>query len=206
MSTPSQIAANQANAKKSTGPKTAAGKAASARNNFRHGFTGAFSVVEGEDQSGFDQLLEALLGEHQPATPTESLLVEGMAQHYWMKQRAIRRQSTLQEQDERQLALYLRYQTANDRAFHKCLDHLLKLRAEKRKAEIGFESQRRKQAEEARKQASEARRRDRHPWALLLAQAKVDHQELQNLKLAPPEYPVARTVERIIAAETGAVT
>ncbi len=204
MSTNAQIAANQANAQKSTGPKTAAGKAASSRNNFRHGFTGAFSVLPDEDQSGFDQLLDALRAEHQPSTPTESLLVEGMAQHYWLKQRAIHLQNALPEADEKQLTLYLRYQTTNDRAFHKCLDQLLRLRAEKRKIEIGFESQKLKKAEEARRQANEIRKHDRHPWDLLLAQAKADHQHLQNLKLAPPEYPIARVIERITAAESAA--
>ena len=39
MSTPAQIAANQANAQFSTGPKSEAGRAAAARNNFRHGLT-----------------------------------------------------------------------------------------------------------------------------------------------------------------------
>ncbi len=201
MSTRAQIAANQANAQKSTGPKTTAGKAASARNNFRHGFTGAFSVLPHEDQSGFDQLLDALRAEHQPSTATESLLVEGMAQHYWLKQRALRLQNGLPEPDEKQLTLYLRYQTTNDRAFHKCLDQLLRLRAEQRKLEIGFESQERKKAEETRRQASEIRRQERHPWALLLAQAKADHQHLQNLKLAPPEYSIAAGIERTLAAE-----
>ncbi len=39
MSTPQQIQANQANAKKSTGPRTAEGKAASSRNAFTHGLS-----------------------------------------------------------------------------------------------------------------------------------------------------------------------
>jgi len=204
MSTRAQIAANKANAQKSTGPRTAAGKATSSCNNFRHGFTGAFFVLPGENQSDFDQLLEALRAEHQPSTPTESLLVESMAQHYWLKQRAIRLQSAHVESDEKQLALYLRYQSTNDRAFHKCLDQLVRLRAERRKAEIGFESQERKKAEEARKQANETRKQGRHQWDVLLAQAKLDNQELQNLKLAPPAYPIARCIERIRAAENAA--
>jgi hypothetical protein len=37
--TEKQIAANRANAKKSTGPKTAAGKLVSSRNSFRHGLS-----------------------------------------------------------------------------------------------------------------------------------------------------------------------
>ncbi|MGB5901670.1 MAG: hypothetical protein WBH00_02375 [Xanthobacteraceae bacterium] len=39
MATAKQIAANRANAKRSTGPKTAAGKARSRRNAFKHGFS-----------------------------------------------------------------------------------------------------------------------------------------------------------------------
>jgi hypothetical protein len=40
MATEKQIAANRANAKRSTGPKTAAGKRRSSRNAFRHGLSG----------------------------------------------------------------------------------------------------------------------------------------------------------------------
>jgi hypothetical protein len=39
MATEKQIAANRANAKRSTGPKTAAGKFRSSRNSFRHGLS-----------------------------------------------------------------------------------------------------------------------------------------------------------------------
>jgi hypothetical protein len=40
MTSEKQIAANRANAKKSTGPRTAAGKLKSSRNAFRHGLSG----------------------------------------------------------------------------------------------------------------------------------------------------------------------
>jgi hypothetical protein len=40
MATEKQIAANRANAKRSSGPKTAAGKQRSSRNAFRHGLSG----------------------------------------------------------------------------------------------------------------------------------------------------------------------
>jgi hypothetical protein len=46
--TPAQVAANQANAQRSTGPRTPQGKAASALNNFRHDFNGAFTVPPGK--------------------------------------------------------------------------------------------------------------------------------------------------------------
>ena len=98
--------------------------------------------------------MKALIEEHQPATPTEHILVERMAQHFWTAQRAMRLQfiSFGDIDHGKQLALYMRYQTTHDRAFHKCLSDLLKLRAERRKAlesekklEIGFESQKHKQ-------------------------------------------------------------
>jgi hypothetical protein len=60
--------------------------------------------------------------------------------------------------DQKQLALYLRYQTTNERAFHKCLNDLLKLRAERHKQEIGFESQERKRNGEVRKEPEHNRR------------------------------------------------
>src|SRR5437870_1313569 len=134
---PAQLAANRLNAQHSTGPKTEAGKAVSSLNNFRHGLAGKFMVLDWESEEEFDDLLENLRAEHQPATPTETLLVESMAQHYWLRQRAVRFQHCIMDQKlptceyPKDLALYLRYQTTHERAFHKCVNQLLKLRAEK---------------------------------------------------------------------------
>ncbi len=44
-----QFAANRANAKKSTGPKTPEGKNRSRMNGFKHGFTGHATVTTEED-------------------------------------------------------------------------------------------------------------------------------------------------------------
>ncbi len=82
--TSAQIAANQSNAQHSTGPKTWEGKAVSALNNFRHGFTGAFTVLPWEDQNEFDMLLGALREEHKPSGLTETILVDKMAQALWL--------------------------------------------------------------------------------------------------------------------------
>lgn len=182
MSTTAQVLANQQNAQRSTGPVTQSGKAASSQNNFRHGLTGGFRVLPTEDQAEFDELLASLRAEHQPSTITESILVDNMAQHHWLSQRAQRLQdiaiaAVLSQQDqEKQFKLYLRYQTTNDRAFHQCLNQLLKLRVERRRAQFGFESQQQKQAQESRRESAEKRQQDLHQWAVLLAQAKVDHQ------------------------------
>ena len=184
MSTQAQIAANQKNSQNSTGPKSEAGKAVSSQNNFRHGFAGAFRVLSSENIDEFNQLARQLNDEHQPSTPTETLLVTQMAQAWWLRTRALLLQNTCftdDSVDQKQLALYLRYQTTHERSFHKALNDLLKLRAEKRKAETGFVSQQREQTEEARKQAVEKRRQELHKWNVLLAQARVDNQELQNM-------------------------
>jgi len=126
MATDAQISANQSNAQLSTGPKSESGKAASSQNNFKYGLTGSsFTVLEFENQDEYDRVLCGLRFEHQPATMTESILVEKMAQSYWLSKRALYLQDqcatdeelTL-EQQGRQLALFIRYQTTHDRAFH----------------------------------------------------------------------------------------
>jgi hypothetical protein len=203
MATEAQVAANQSNAQRSSGPKTAAGKAIVAQNNFRHGFTGAFRVLPWESQDDYSALQLSLEKEHQPATPTEELLIESMAQSYWLRKRALVLQNTCftgespDSVNEKELALYIRYQNTHDRAFHRSLNDLLKLRAEKRKQEIGFESQQQKQAEETRRAARETRKQDLHQYAVLLAGAKVDHQYVLTANQRLPQLVAACEQERL---------
>ena len=209
MSTQAQRAANQANAQHSTGPKTEEGKATVSQNNFRHGLSGRFQILPWESESEFDALFASLRMQHRPETPFEVSLVERMAQEWWLSRRALSLQETCFSLDEptceqeKQLALYLRYQTTHERAFQRCSDELRKLRNEKRKAEFGFErkkrqqegderkrkqqetrqarqqtDEQRKQANEERRQATEKRKEELHQWAVLLAEAKVDHQHM----------------------------
>jgi hypothetical protein len=170
MSTEAQVAANQKNSRLSTGPQSAEGKARICLNAFRHGLAGAFMILSDEVREDFNELYEGLRAEHQPESPTEILLVESMAQHYWLKQRALRLQSLCFDGDEKTLALYLRYQTTHERAFYKALSTLLKLRADERKAEIGFVSQQNRERERA--ELNQARIR--------LANAKVQHLEIDS--------------------------
>ena len=182
MSTEAQVAANQANSQLSTGPKSAEGKARICLNAFRHGLAGAFMILPDEPREDFDELYEGLRADHHPGSPTEVLLVESMAQHYWLKQRALRLQSLCFNDDgectsEKLLALYLRYQTTHERAFYKALNTLLKIRAEKRKTEIGFvsqESREEERAEKTRQQAELNQARSR------LANAKAEHLEVDS--------------------------
>jgi hypothetical protein len=66
LATENQIAANRANAKKSTGPKTAAGKLKSSRNAYRHGLSCPLRFDPCFDQifsAKVDAISRALMGE-----------------------------------------------------------------------------------------------------------------------------------------------
>ncbi len=128
----------------STGPRTSTGKATSARNSFKHGLASGAIVVPGEDPAAFDTLLADLTADHAPANSTEDLLVSEMAQSYWLMQRATRLQNacfTNGEVDGKQLALFLRYRTTYERAFHKALNTLIKLKNQRESAARQFVSQ-----------------------------------------------------------------
>jgi hypothetical protein len=62
MATDKQIAANRANCKRSTGPKTAAGQSKSSRNAFRHGLSLPLSV-DPQTQANIEALAEAMAGD-----------------------------------------------------------------------------------------------------------------------------------------------
>jgi hypothetical protein len=122
-----------------------------------------------------------LRNEHSPMTRTEDTLVERMAQHQWLRCRAEFFETKCFDEvgnvDEKRLALFIRYRTSHERAFHKCFNELLKLRAERRKVEIGFELQKRVKEENTRKQENHEMAKEHHKWDILLAEAKVDHQQ-----------------------------
>jgi len=165
MSTAAQRKANRENAQHSTGPTSEAGKQASSRNHVHHGLTGhMFVLLEWEAKEEFEEIVEALCNEHQPATPTEHILVEKMAQHYWLAQRAQSMQTVemkdnpFTEDVQKRIAPYVRYQAHYERLFQRALHDLLKLRAGRRKEQIGFDSQRRREAQAATSQAWETRR------------------------------------------------
>jgi hypothetical protein len=146
--TPSRAEINRQNAQHSTGPRTSDGKLASSRNSLKHGLAGGTLLIPGEDPAAFEALRDSLLEEHQPATETEVLLVQEMAQSWWLTQRAIRLQNecfTPEGVDQRQLSLLLRYQTTHDRAFFKALNTLLRLKQSRAReqavVQLGFVSQ-----------------------------------------------------------------
>jgi len=155
MATQAQVNANQANSQKSTGPKTEEGKARSSRNRLSHGFASSTRFVQGEDPAEFNLLLDDLISEHQPATPTEQILVEQMAHHHWISMRATRLQDSIIASYLKtgltpvQLGLFIRYQTSAERSFHKAHTELLKVQKQRQSSQIGFESKKPEVAPEA---------------------------------------------------------
>ncbi len=150
MATPAQIAANQRNSQKSTGPTSPDGKAASSRNRLSHGFASSATVMPGEDPAEFKALLDSLIDEFQPATVAEQILVEKLAVNTWLSQRAFRLQgyafAAQSFQNEKfgipkDLGLLIRYHAAAERAFHKAHNELVKVQKERRKSQIGFDPQ-----------------------------------------------------------------
>ncbi len=82
-----KAAANRANAQRSTGPRTPAGKARSSLNALRHGILAraAFNLkIDGEDRRAeFEVIVAGLAQEFQPQTMSDHLMVQQLAGCYW---------------------------------------------------------------------------------------------------------------------------
>jgi hypothetical protein len=121
------------------GPRTAAGKAASSRNSFKHGLASGQILIEGEDPAAFDSLVADLEADYQPATETEALLVHDLAKFHWLADRAIRLQAeafaTALPEIPASLNVLIRYQTTSQRAFQTTLKSLQALQKERVNAE-----------------------------------------------------------------------
>lgn len=87
MATEAQIKANQANAKRSTGPKSIAGKEVSSRNAISHGLTAKISLLPGEDVGEFEAMKAQLVAEFGPASGLEEQLVGKLASDLWRLRR-----------------------------------------------------------------------------------------------------------------------
>jgi hypothetical protein len=93
MTTKAQVRANRRNAQKSTGPRTAEGKATVSQNAVKHGFLSRLDVIRGEEQAEFDLFREQMLGEWAPDGTMETMLVERITSLSWRLKRAERMQS-----------------------------------------------------------------------------------------------------------------
>jgi hypothetical protein len=87
MASPAQLAANQANAQRSTGPTTAEGKARVAQNALRHGLTARHLVIRDDEHEEFAALQDSLAAQLDPQGPMEILAFQELLHAAWSLQR-----------------------------------------------------------------------------------------------------------------------
>lgn len=92
-SNPIKTLANQLNSLKSTGPRTATGKAKASGNSLKHGLLSRNLIIPGEDLADFEALLAQLMAEEQPVGTLEAALVERLAVCLWRLRRAVTAES-----------------------------------------------------------------------------------------------------------------
>jgi len=83
MATKKQIAANRKNAKRSTGPRTGAGKARSSMNSTRHGLLGKFHLIQDEDPQEFSKFEEGARAILKPEGEVEEYYVNRWIESAW---------------------------------------------------------------------------------------------------------------------------
>ena len=87
MATLQQIEANRLNAQKSTGPRSAEGKAAVRFNALKSGIDAQSQVIPGEDPAALALLTAEYHDRYQPATPEVRALVDTLITAEWLQRR-----------------------------------------------------------------------------------------------------------------------
>ena len=96
MTTEKQLKANQANSKRSTGPKTAAGKRRVSQNSQRHGILSETAVIRGmESPAKWKRLVAALYADLKPTGFVAEVLVDRIAWGLWRLERVRRWENTI---------------------------------------------------------------------------------------------------------------
>jgi hypothetical protein len=140
MSSPAQAAANAANARLSTSPRTPAGKARSSQNARQHGLSARELIVRPEDLPAFESLQTDLTTELQPQGALEQVIFNQLLHAAWDQRRLRHLEAELFNGQTDPLAdpahtpaldRYARYQARVDRAFHRALRELKTLQTER---------------------------------------------------------------------------
>jgi hypothetical protein len=141
MATDAQIAANQANSKRSSGPRTENGKASSARNATRHGLSGHIFVVADDERDIFEDFLQDHRDDLQPIGALQRDLFDQIVLSAWNLRRLSRLEAELisaenlldplaVDANAKRLQLLMTYRARNERSFHKALTELRRLQEE----------------------------------------------------------------------------
>jgi hypothetical protein len=105
MSSDQQIAANRLNAQKSTGPRTADGRARVASNALKHGLTGKQVALPGEDPAEFDAFRSDLVADLAPQGALEEILAEKIVADVWRLRRIPQLEAAFYWREDRQETL-----------------------------------------------------------------------------------------------------
>jgi hypothetical protein len=95
MSTPQQIAANQANAQLSTGPRTEEGKERSSLNALKSGLTGRTVLLSTEDTAAYERHVAHFFAFYEPVGDEETVVVQRMADTRWRLDRCANLENNL---------------------------------------------------------------------------------------------------------------
>jgi hypothetical protein len=87
--TDKRIAANRANAAKSTGPKTPEGKAHSSQNALKHGVLASIVTLRNEDPVAFDEAVDTYLARFKPQDDVERDMIYQMVAATWRIRRSL---------------------------------------------------------------------------------------------------------------------
>jgi hypothetical protein len=104
MSSANRYNANIRNARRSTGPRTSAGKAISRLNSLTHGAFAADLLLPGEDAASFQRLEAGFHKHYLPATPDELLLIDRMVLAAWRLLRLAARESRVPQAEAEGIA------------------------------------------------------------------------------------------------------
>jgi hypothetical protein len=140
MTTPRQAEANRRNARKSTGPRSPAGKAAVGLNNMKHGLLSRASLIKGESEAelvGFGKRLRSQLA---PVGELELLLADRVVSTAWRLRRLVSVETMLFDREEEpnaafnsygreKMGVLSRYEATLERSLYKALHELQRLQA-----------------------------------------------------------------------------
>src|SRR5688572_28422787 len=163
MASPAQIAANRANALKSTGPRTIEGRKRSSVSALRHGLTAQTLDLPHEDNAAYDEIRASLYQQYEPATQQECMLVDQLASAWWRTLRVRQIETDMLDlqiqtlngqypekkkskttdrhalavrfvtESEKDFVNFMRYDAQIERAFYRALNTLEKLQAVRKK-------------------------------------------------------------------------
>lgn len=158
-----KLAANRANARLSTGPRTPEGKARSSRNALKHALLSSQILLDDENANEMQALWDGLYADLQPVGTLEETLVDKIVACVWLQKRAAAYETTLTklerstaralpsvtviEDEDSSLGLAVarmvrngdldrlqRYETSKERQMYRALHELQRLQADRQSA------------------------------------------------------------------------